>query len=256
MFMTMNRKMIAVSAVFAATLLTAAGCTFSLTGKSVEISSPFAKSIITGVDTTVAYGVDRNFRELEVSGFYKIVYTDSVDSVVVTCDKALIPYVAIENRKDELLLAVKPISLKNAEKISALVPLSLVGLESVDLSGACTFDTESVIAGQKLDVELSGASRFEAGVEVRELDVDMSGACNAAIDGSAEKVEADGSGAIRLDCRELKAGYVKAEMSGATRCEFNTDVLDAEVSGASKVYVNKDAKVSVDASGASKVERY
>ncbi|MCQ2142492.1 MAG: DUF2807 domain-containing protein [Bacteroidales bacterium] len=254
----MKRKAITSVAVLMAALISAAGCTISVNGRSVSVSTPFSKSVSTGIDTTITYNLSRSFSEIEAAGLYKIVYTDSVDVVEVTCDKGLVPYLVIrhEDNGRELSFGTKSLSLRDAERILVRIPLSCGGLESVELSGACSFESESVLSGAKLDVDMSGASRFEAEVAVRDLDLDMSGACRVTLSGSADRVEADGSGACNLSCRNLRAGNVSLEMSGATKGEFNAGFLDAELSGASKICVNEDAETRISASGASKIERY
>lgn len=254
----MKKRMITVSAILAAVMISAAGCTIHVNGRSIGLGSLFHGTELSGVDTTVTYDVSRNYTEIDASGLYKIVYTDAVDRVELTCDRDLLPYVVIrqEDNGEELALETRAISMKDSERVTVLVPLSRKSLESIELSGACSFVSESVLDGNSLEVSLSGASKLDVEVEVNELDIDMSGVSHVTVAGSAGVFDAGGSGASKLSCRELKAARATVELSGASKCELNSGYLDAELSGASKIYVNEDAVLKVTSSGASKIERY
>lgn len=249
-------KMMFFTTTLAALIISLASCTISFNSNSIEIKPLFsAKTIATGIDTTFTRSIKKDFTGIEASGFYKIVYTDAVDEVEVTCDKALVPYLIIKNQDDDLVFGTKSIALKDAEKISVLVPVSSKPLKSIDLSGACRFDTETILAGDKLEIETSGASRLDIGVEVRKLGLEMSGASKATFEGTAETFDVECSGACHIDAKELVTKKTEAEFSGACKGEFTADFLKAEASGATKISVNEDAEVDVNASGASKLER-
>lgn len=152
-------------------------------------------------------------------------------------------------------------------------------LEQVELSGVCNAVVTTRTSGNKLEIDLSGASNFTANdlitisgalevscsgtaqvktgsVLAKSASVDCSGASEVKMDidvASSVEVGCSGSGNISLSGRGVK---LSAEVSGVSDCNFSTLKVQSvycEVSGASKLQLNGSSEVRGEASGASSV---
>jgi hypothetical protein len=103
---------------------------------------------------------------------------------------------------------------------------------------------------------LSGASRADvSNVRADNFELELSGASKVNINGEAATFVADMSGASDLNAENFKTVKSVIEASGASKATvFVTDDLNADASGASKIYYAGNPKtVREDESGASKV---
>ena len=119
--------------------------------------------------------------------------------------------------------------------------------------------------GETLKIRLKptitfGSVTLRAKITMPELyELDLSGATRGTAQGfsSAHDFILDLSGASSLDMRDMSAGDVKFDISGASRVTGDITAGDAEfeVSGASTVQLQGSANdIAIDASGASRVE--
>jgi hypothetical protein len=105
-------------------------------------------------------------------------------------------------------------------------------------------------------LNISGASKANVkNVRADNFELDLSGASKVNIEGEAATFIADMSGASNLDAENFKTVKATVEASGASKASvFVTDNLNAEASGASKIYYAGNPKtIREDESGASKV---
>lgn len=114
--------------------------------------------------------------------------------------------------------------------------ITLPSLVELDAGGASTV-TVGGIAGEHLEVDVSGASRALLGGTVDELDAEISGAST-------------------LEAQTLSAAAVHVDASGSSKAEvLATRSLHAEASGASTIrYHGSPAELHRDATGVSSIE--
>lgn len=149
----------------------------------------------------------------------------------------------------ELNGRVRRATLKLEIALPALTTLEVSGASSVEVQGTLSDRAEIVVAG---------ASRVGVqAVDLKRLDLDVSGASRLEAGGVAREIRADASGASELDLARVEAEEVVLTASGASTVDVAvSELLDVEASGASTVrYRGDSARVLVDASGASTVER-
>lgn len=120
-------------------------------------------------------------------------------------------------------------------KLKAYV--SFTTLDKLTASGASDVYVDGVISGNKLTLNLSGASDFKGAIRVSELLLDQSGASDAHVTGVVA-----GLAVIRLSGASDVKGYDLA----VERCE-------AYASGASDIRITVNKELKADASGASSV---
>ena len=129
-------------------------------------------------------------------------------------------------------------------------------------------------AGEKLRLEITGASKAKANVDYEDISIrltgashldlvssstetilaDVSGAASLNINGKSEKLEADVGGASKLRGFDMIVGEAIIEVSGASLAELNViEELNTVASGASKVYYLGEPEIIKEISGSSKI---
>jgi hypothetical protein len=116
--------------------------------------------------------------------------------------------------------------------------VSFTSLDQINGSGASNIYVDGVITGDKLSLDLSGASGFKGAIKVNSLDVDQTGASDSHLTGQVA-----GAATIRLSGASDVKGYDLAvedcsvHASGASDVQITVNKqLDATCSGASGVY--------------------
>lgn len=141
-------------------------------------------------------------------------------------------------------------------KLKAYV--SFIALDQLTAGGASNVYVDGVISGEKLSLNLNGASDFKGAVRVGELLMDQSGASDAHITGVvAGMATIRTSGASDVKGYDLTVESCSAVASGASdiRITVNKD-LKAVASGASSVYYKGEGVISEShASGASTIKK-
>lgn len=135
------------------------------------------------------------------------------------------------------------------------VEVTTAALEHLELSGAVKATIDR-FAGERLQIEGSGAVKLDAALDYKTLDLDLSGGGEVALKGSADEVHIDGSGATHIAAAGLAARSVAADFSGAADADLRaSESLDIEVSGAGRVRYFGNPRVTKEVSGAATVER-
>jgi putative autotransporter adhesin-like protein len=95
-----------------------------------------------------------------------------------------------------------------------------------------------------------------AGLKGEKLKLQINGASNATLSGKLDALELDCSGASRVLAKELETKQAKVEASGASHVEvFASEQLEATATGASSIgYVGKPKKILPQAAGVSWVK--
>ena len=127
------------------------------------------------------------------------------------------------------------------------------------MSGASQVHSEYGLDGQKVEVELSGASDFYCDIEANEIDMDISGASHFTGTIDASNLDLDMSGAsdatlmgqvTTLDLDLSGASSIKKTINGSSY-GFECDVCKGEMSGASDAYIHCNSIIKVNLSGGS-----
>lgn len=175
---------------------------------------------------------------------------------VCTSDN-LMEYVYVKVNDGNLLVGIKyDGAIQSLDKFE--VRVSSPSLSGVDLRGASKFVADGAISARRLDLSLSGASRFSgASVSCTDLDVDASGSSNLSLGKlKAKTASFDMSGASKVDV-DQQVEKSTIGLSGASKAFVKGTAVDADYSTSGAANVNAEKcvaqRVSASASGASKV---
>ena len=207
---------------------------------------------------TKDFHVPGAYTELEVESAFDVTVSDAVDVITITAGENVMPKVIVEVVENTLKIRLKPVASVYGGELKAVIPYN-VNLTSVDLSGASEFRSEYGLYGQKVEVELSGASDFYCDIEANEIDMDISGASHFTGTIDASDLDLDMSGAsdatlrgqvTTLDLDLSGASSIKKTINGSSY-GFECDVCKGEMSGASDAYIHCNSIIKVNLSGSS-----
>lgn len=176
------------------------------------------------------------FERISVSNAISATLTKGeVNSVTVSGDDNVVPLVLTEVGDGTLTVRFKDntsVTTKTPLKVEIVAKAWPAGL---DLSGASRLETAD-FEGEKLQVEVSGASRITLTGKVARLTVEASGASSAELSGLAAKTaQVDASGASTIEVQASQS--IQGEASGASRVTHSGGAsnVNVESSGASTV---------------------
>lgn len=178
--------------------------------------------------------------------------------VEITIDDNLAQYLKVSKRGETLVLELDHRFSYRPSQGGLKASVSLPALSRLNLSGAAQASLAGFQSGERVQLELSGASELRGELQAGELDLGLSGASEIALSGACAKLSVDISGASEADLVRLQAESVQAELSGASEVAVKTDGrLDAELSGASTLrYAGKPTLGAIQTSGASNHKPY
>lgn len=210
-----------------------------------------------GDPITKDFNVPGAYTELEVHNAFDVTVSDAVDVITITAGENVMPKVIVEVVENTLKIRLKTANVYGGE-MKAIIPYN-ANLTSVDLSGASEFHSEYGLYGEKVEVELSGASNFYCDIDADEIDMDISGASHFTGNIDASQLDLDMSGAsdatlrgqvTTLDLDLSGASSIKKTINGSSY-GFECDVCKGEMSGASNAYIHCNSIIKVNLSGSS-----
>jgi hypothetical protein len=234
----------AIMAVLVAALLVSGlliGCGGVLTGSGDLQTKEYALSDFTSVDIGSAFE-------------FSITQSNSY-GVSIIADDNILEQVMVTKQGNTLNIGLKAIPTLGPVTLKA--EITMPQLDSLEVSGASRGSVSGFSSNEKLDLEVSGASRVTGDIAAGDTDFDVSGASTVQLEGSANNILADVSGASRLNLDGFKVNNADVTFSGASTGVVNLDgKLDADLSGASKLsYIGEPIMGDIDTSGASKLNR-
>lgn len=220
----------------------------ALTATSCMINTATSKNEMTSI-----YDVSTSYKSLSVRSAIKAEYRHDIDKLQILADSSILNKIKVIHDEDGIEIYAS--SFKSPFKVTALVPASKE-LESIEISGASSFNSDIEIKAEELDIEVSGESKFDANISCQSLKASVNGASSANIGGKAVNAEISVSGASKLSSENLNTDYADVDISGASKAEIICNKnITGDVSGASKLSFGGTAKSDVSTSGASKVSR-
>ena len=225
---------------------------------ALVIATSCGNEAIAGNTKTIEIPVTKDYRELSVSSAIDVTWSESASAVELTADENVINKVKVERIGPKLSIYVKGMNMNSKSgSIKVILPSSSM-IDDIEISGASIFVSDTPVNASKLDVDLSGASRFQADLNVAgKLDIECSGASELYSTVTAGKLSVDLSGAS-MAALSGNAGLTEIELSGASALKaasspvVTTDT-ECELTGASAARINCKGHIKGTASGASSI---
>ncbi len=197
-----------------------------------------------------------DFSSIEIgNGFDVELNYGSEFKVEVDFNKSVEKRLIVEKEEDSLVLRLeKGFSFIN-NKLAARITLPAVN--NLKLSGACTISIIGKVPFfDKTVIELSGASNIKGNINASLVEIYMSGASDMSIVGSATEVIATLSGASSINSIDFTTDLLEANLSGASSIKLEClDLIQAKLSGASSIKYIGSPKTEIETSGGSTVKK-
>jgi hypothetical protein len=215
-------------------------------------------SQIAGEPISKDFSISGTYTELEVEDAFNVTVSDAATQITITAGEHVMPNVVVETVENTLKIYLKGWHSNRGTDMTVILPYN-ANLTSVDLSGASEFHSEFGLEGEKVDIELSGASDFYCDIEADEIEMDLSGASNYKGYVDSDELDLDMSGASDA-ILEGQVGTLKIDLTGASKIKktingnrygFACEQCEGSMSGASDIYIHCDGTIKVNLSGAS-----
>lgn len=176
------------------------------------------------------------------------------ESLTISADDNLLPYLISEVRAGELRIYVKPgASLSPSQSVRYTITInSLTGL---DVAGSSEANLGS-LNGDQLSVEASGMGKLTLGkLQLNGLVVKISGSGSVTASGQTGFLDIDMSGASRLAAEDLQTPNAKARISGSGEALiWVTQSVEAHLSGSSSLRYYGLPTLTQNTSGSASVQ--
>lgn len=192
------------------------------------------------------------FKGINVSGGFAVEITQgNSESVRIEAQENLLSSIQTEVKNGVLHIYTSN-NITNSKGMKAYITLK--ELNSVSISGGVKVTGKSTFKANSFDLDMSGGSKVQLAIDTKKLKMDMSGASKVVLTGQADEVAMDMSGASKVDASELEAKRVRVGASGASAVKvYAKDALSIDASGATKVDYRGNPKITSTASPAAKI---
>ncbi len=225
----------------------------------ILLSSCSRNRIDPSADVTSQTKSFTNFSKIDVSNAISVyvTFSETEESVIVVANDNLHEYIKIEKEGNELEIRLKRnINISGMATLKVYITTSY--LSSIEASGASNVHFSNTYSSTNLNVDLSGASSFNADLILDHLVVEGSGASNINLSGECSYLNSELSGASSIEDYGFYVNEeVRTDLSGASssKLTINGDIY-VEASGASSFYYKGIANIkSQKISGASSIKQ-
>lgn len=196
-----------------------------------------------------------NFENIEVESLFtiKVIQSDEF-KVEVECNENIEKYLVVEAEGDVLKLSLK--GNNSFSNVKCIATVSMPNLNDIESSGATKINFIDFTT-ERLNIEMSGASKINGNVTVDNLNIDVSGASKINLTGDVVNGKISTSGASKMSGDDLIFQNLDIDCSGASKIVAHVkNALEVELSGASKFdYYGDPNIVNQDISGVGKINQ-
>ncbi|MEL7339960.1 MAG: head GIN domain-containing protein, partial [Bacteroidota bacterium] len=195
------------------------------------------------------------FTGIEVGGIFSVEITQGRSSrlEIKACPDAL---EAIKASVRDGVLHVKMDDWDGGKDCKATLYITVGELEYLNLSGASNTKTTNTLRQRDMKLEISGAAKLHADMNVEDFDIHASGAANITLNGKSEDLDMDMSGAAKVAAYDFSARKVDADMSGAANVEISVrEYIQADMSGAANIRYRGNPEVHQEVSGMASISQ-
>jgi len=195
-----------------------------------------------------------NFTRLVIAGnFHVFLEQSDKPSLRMEMDENLYDIVKVSEEGSTLRIDTRLNIMQAREKN---LYIGIKDLEKMELSGAIKMGSDSVLRLGSLNILVTGAARLDFEIEAKSLRIDLSGASECDFRGKVDELRVQLSGAGDIDARDLIAGNVDIDMSGAGGARvYAKNKLDVSISGVGSVRYRGEPEIHKNISGLGSLKR-
>lgn len=214
--------------------------------------------VVPDSNVTIVQATYSEYQSIDVSTAFTVFvsFSDTDELIEIEANDNLHQYIEVRKENGVLKIGLEDnVRVRGNSTLKAYITTkSISGFEA---SGASRIIVENPVIEEVIHVYLSGASVFLGELSCYNLYADLSGASNLDASGSAFDFDLEVSGASVVRDYGLSVVQLDAELSGASNVFITVeDEIDVEASGASNLHYKGNATIiRKDLSGASTVKK-
>jgi hypothetical protein len=222
-------------------------------------------AVLVGCTPVTITGSGNVFTQEEaITGFDKVDASHSFEvdisqgeaySVIIRADDNVLPHLQVVKQRDTLKIGLKPGQVYSIRDATMQAEVTMPELTGLDLSGASQATITGFESAKDLSVDLSGSSSLRGDIEAGNAGYDVSGSSDVSLTGSGGDVTIDASGNSDVDLSDFPVADANIHASGSSRVIVNPNGrLDVDASGASDItYLGSPTMGAIDTSGSSTI---
>ena len=186
---------------------------------------------------TVTHPVS-DFNDLNISDPFKayVTFSQTEPELRIEANDNLHALIEVEQSNGKLSIRLEDNTNISGGPAVLNIFLTTNDIESIKAQGTAQVFLQNQWEGNRVEIELSGASELAGALNADRLYSRLTGACNLELEGNVNEFEIKADGASNME------GF-----------DFATNDFTADLEGGCNVYVTVQGKLSVEASGASTV---
>lgn len=185
-----------------------------------------------------------------------VTFSDEEELIEIEANDNLHQHIVVKRENNVLKIGLeRNIHIRGNATLTAYITTK--NISDYMASGASRIIVENRIEATDASIYLSGASTFSGELVVDHLNADLSGAANLNIQGFSNTFDIEASGASVIRDYGFETNRLEADLSGASNMYVTVDDgIDVEASGASVLHYKGSAVITgQDLSGASSVRK-
>jgi hypothetical protein len=197
-----------------------------------------------------------DYNGIKIEGLCEIqYYAAPSNTVTLEVQPNLREYFVVEVKNGELVISTTKRISYNSNR-APILTVSTPALQSLNITGACTFKTIDKIKTDTFNLEISGAGEGKAELDVNSLKTNMSGAGSFELSGRADNAEIKFSGVGELKASSLQIREASVNFSGAGAIRINcSEKLSIVARGAGLVEYKGSPSLSLDTNGPVRIKK-
>lgn len=230
-----------------------AGCALFLFSCDVIDNQVVPVNKVTTTQTSIS---DYDMIEASYAFTVYVTFSDEEESIEIEANDNLHQYIEVKKENNILKIGLeRNIHIRGTATLNAYITTK--NISDYMALGASRIIVENKIEAMDAHIYLSGASTFSGKLAVDQLNVDLSGASHLDISGLANDLDVEASGASIIRDYGLETNTLEADLSGASNMYVTVDEgIDVEASGASVLHYKGSAVITrQNLSGASTIRK-
>ncbi len=224
---------------------------------TLACNGPFNEKINgNGNQVTQTRNVNVNPVIKSLGSFDVVLHQGTPESVQVTADENLMPYILVENKDGALEIRTKDgVNLSSDRKIK--IDITTNRIEQLLLAGSGNITNDGKFTGgDKLKLSIAGSGNITMDVNTPDIDADIAGSGDISLQGETRSAEIKIAGVGNYKAENLKAESVKVDIMGSRNVNvFASTSLDVNIAGSGDIYYRGSPNIKQHIAGSGSIKQ-
>lgn len=200
---------------------------------------------------------ETGFKDIEVSSSISVLLKQGSEfRIRIDAEENILEQLQVRKEGDKLV--IRPRNNTNLSPTREIkVYITAPEYHNLEGSGSCAINSDGLLSGNEIELDLSGAGTTQLKVDVKKLKIDASGSSEIELSGKAVDFSIGGSRSTSVDAFGLETENTAIELSGSGDAGvFASRSLKVDISGAGSVqYKGNPSVIEKDISGSGSIDK-